>query len=123
VSSNTVTGFANSAARQAAYPLALGDMILVPHLGLHDVRLDKNKFSESGRQFLPRDASRTMPSRQPSTGVSLLSSFAASDRATLIPSLKASYAHELLGTPWAISCSRRPAARPSTPLAYWRIIP
>src|SRR6185437_6081793 len=41
-------GFEKNAALQAAYPLAVGDMVLMPHLGLQYVRLDENEFAESG---------------------------------------------------------------------------
>ncbi|HEX4195264.1 MAG TPA: autotransporter outer membrane beta-barrel domain-containing protein [Stellaceae bacterium] len=92
-------GFEKNAALQAAYPLALGDMVLVPHLGLQYVRLDETKFAESGAGGADLAAgSVTTESLQPSIGASLLKSFAVGDGTTLIPSLKASYARELLDT-------------------------
>ena len=37
-----------NAALQATYPLALGDMVLMPQIGPQYVRLDETKFAESG---------------------------------------------------------------------------
>ncbi|HEX3973958.1 MAG TPA: autotransporter domain-containing protein [Stellaceae bacterium] len=92
-------GFEKNAALQAAYPLALGDMAVVPHLGLQYVRLDETKFAESGAGSADLSAgSLTTESLQPSIGASLLKSFAIGDGTTLIPSVKASYARELLDT-------------------------
>jgi outer membrane autotransporter protein len=92
-------GYEKNAALQAAYPLALGDMILMPHLGLQYVRLDETKFAESGAGgFDLAASSSTTQSLQPSIGASLLKSIAAGDGVTLIPSVKAGYARELLDT-------------------------
>jgi outer membrane autotransporter protein len=92
-------GFEKNAALQAAYPLALGDVVLMPHLGLQYVRLDETKFAESGAgSFDLAASSSTTQSLQPSIGASLLKSIAAGDGVTLIPSVKASYARELLDT-------------------------
>ncbi|HWE74463.1 MAG TPA: autotransporter outer membrane beta-barrel domain-containing protein [Stellaceae bacterium] len=92
-------GFEKNAALQAAYPLALGDMALVPHLGLQYVRLDETKFSESGAGSADLSAGgSTTQSLQPSIGASLVKPFAVGDGATLIPSVKAAYARELLDT-------------------------
>jgi len=92
-------GFEKNAALQAAYPLSVGDVAVVPHLGLQYVRLDENHFTESGAGSADLTAgSTTTESLQPSIGASLLKSFAAGDGVTLIPALKASFAHELLDT-------------------------
>jgi outer membrane autotransporter protein len=92
-------GFEKNAALQAAYPLEFGDMVLVPHVGLQYVRLDETKFAESGAgSFNLAAGSTATESLQPSIGASLLKSFALGDGVTLIPSVKAAYARELLDT-------------------------
>jgi outer membrane autotransporter protein len=92
-------GFEKNAALQAAYPLALGDMVLMPHLGLQYVRLDETKFAESGAgSFDLAAGSSATQSLQSSIGASLLKSISAGDGVTLIPSVKAGYARELLDT-------------------------
>jgi hypothetical protein len=59
----------------------------------------KTKFAESGAGSFDFAAGSGMTqSLQPSIGASLLKSFAAGDDVTLIPSIKAGYAHELLDT-------------------------
>jgi outer membrane autotransporter protein len=92
-------GFEKNAALQAAYPLSVGDIALVPHLGLQYVRLDENKFAESGAGTANLAAgSSTTESLQPSIGASLLKSISLGGDVTLIPAFKASYARELLDT-------------------------
>src|SRR6185312_3533535 len=92
-------GFEKNAALQAAYPLAVGDMVLMPHLGLQYVRLDENEFAESGAgSFDLAAGSSTNESLQPSIGASLLKAFSAGNGVTVITSVKAGYARELLDT-------------------------
>jgi autotransporter-associated beta strand protein len=92
-------GFEKSAALQAAYPLAAGEFTIVPRAGAQYVRLDENKFAESGAGGFDLSSAGSMSqSLQPGIGASVLTSQATDDDIKIAPEIKAMYARELLGT-------------------------
>lgn len=92
-------GFEKSAALQAAYPLAAGDFTIVPRAGAQYVRLDENKFAESGADgFDLASGGNSSQSLQPGIGASVLTALVTDDDTRITPEIKVAYARELLGT-------------------------